>query len=223
MNTAPFYELHDRLYDCASAGCASITEDFRLKRAVEGMAPLAEANKTFARLRDMCARLFTEPEPALLLADCIALADALAVAQGHYTNAEESRPGTLEYDVECNMEAGWRSVRSLWAAILTKSPHLKNLDPHEYKLLGDPRILEQFICASGEKSENIAAFAREMCAAYGDSIVPPLKASLDLSDEKCPGVQIDYVADTAGSAENDWYLSAGQWAGSAHTPRRTSA
>lgn len=207
MNTAPFYELHDRLYDCASAGCASIAEDFRLKRAVEGMAPLAEANKTFARLRDMCARLFTEQEPALLLADCIALADALAVAQGHYTNAEESRPGTLEYDVECNMEAGWRSVRSLWAAILTKSPHLKNLDPHEYKLLGDPRILEQFICASGEKSENIAAFAREMCAAYGDSIVPPLKASLDLSDEKCPGVQIDYVADTAGSAENDWYLS----------------
>ena len=173
MNTAPFYELHDRLYDCASAGCASIAEDFRLKRAVEGMAPLAEANKTFARLRDMCARLFTEPEPALLLADCIALADALAVAQGHYTNAEESRPGTLEYDVECNMEAGWRSVKSLWAAILTQSPHLKNLDPDEYKLLGDPRILEQFICASGEKSENIAAFAREMCAAYGDSIVIP--------------------------------------------------
>ena len=207
MNTAPFYELHDRLYDCASAGCASIAEDFRLKRAVEGMAPLAEANKTFARLRDMCAKLFTGPEPALLLADCIALADALAVVQGHYTNAEESHPGTLEYDVECNMEAGWRSVKSLWAAILTKSPHLKELDPDEYKLLGDPRILEQFICASGEKSENIAAFAREMCAAYGDSIVPPLKASLDLSDEKCPGVQIDYIADTAGSAENDWYLA----------------
>lgn len=207
MNTAPFYELHDRLYDCASAGCASIAEDFRLKRAVEGMAPLAEANKTFARLRDMCARLFTEPEPALLLADCIALADALAVAQGHYANAEDSHSGTLEYDVECNMEAGWRSVKSLWAAILTKSPHLKKLDPDEYKLLGDPRILEQFICASGEKSENIAAFAREMCAAYGTSIVPPLKASLDLSDEKASGVQIDYVADAAGSAENDWYLS----------------
>lgn len=207
MNTAPFYELHDRLYDCASAGCASIAEDFRLKRAVDGMAPLAEANKTFARLRDMCARLFIEPEPALLLADCIALADALAVVQGHFVNAEESRPGTLEYDVECNMEAGWRSVKSLWAAILTKSPHLKNLDPDEYRLLGDPRILEQFICASGEKSENLAAFARKMCAAYGDSIVPPLKDSLDLSDEKASGVQIDYVADAAGSAENDWYLS----------------
>ncbi len=39
MNTTPFYELHDRLYDRASAGCASIAEDFRLKRAVENMAP----------------------------------------------------------------------------------------------------------------------------------------------------------------------------------------
>lgn len=207
MNTAPFYELHDRLYDCASAGCASINEDFRLKRAVEGMAPLAEANKTFARLRDMCARLFTEPEPALLLADCIALADALAVAQGHYTNAEESRPSTLEYNAECSMEAGWRSVKALWTAILTRSPSLRELDQYEHGLLGDPRILEQFICASGEKSENIRAFAREMCAAYGTSIVPLLKNALDLSDEKASGMQVDYVADTAGSAENDWYLS----------------
>lgn len=207
MNTAPFYELHDRLYDCASAGCASIPEDFRLKRAVEGMAPLAEANKTFARLRDMCARLFTEPEPALLLADCIALADALAVAQGHYTNAEESQPGTLEYDVEYNMEAGWRSVKSLWAAILTKSQHLKKLDPDEYALLGDPRILEMFISASGEKGENISAFAETMCAAYGTSIVPLLKGSIDMSDEKASGVQVDYIANTAGSTENDWYLS----------------
>ena len=53
MNTTPFYELHDRLYDRASAGCASIAEDFQLKRAVENMAPLAEANKTFARLGNL--------------------------------------------------------------------------------------------------------------------------------------------------------------------------
>ena len=70
MNTTPFCELHDRLYDRASAGCASIAEDFRLKRAAENMAPLAEANKTFTRLGNMCAKLFTEPEPALLLAEC---------------------------------------------------------------------------------------------------------------------------------------------------------
>lgn len=207
MNTAPFYELHDRLYDCAYAGCASVTEDFRLKRAVENMAPLAEANKTFARLRDMCARLFTESEPALLLADCIALADALAVAQGGFTSSETARPSDLQYDVRFNKQAGWRSVKPLWVAILTKSQHLKELYQYEYDLLGDPRILEQFICASGEKSENIAAFAREMCAAYGTSIVPLLKGDLDLSDEKASGMQVDYVAETAGSAENDWYLS----------------
>ena len=105
MNTTPFYELHDRLYDRASAGCASIAEDFRLKHAVENMAPLAEANNTFARLRDMCAKLFTEPEPALLLADCIALADALVV-QGSFQDVPESHPSTLEYDVRKPLKTG---------------------------------------------------------------------------------------------------------------------
>jgi hypothetical protein len=91
MNTTPFYELRDRLYDRASAGCASIAEDFRLKRAVENMAPLAEANKTFARLRDMCAKLFTKPEPALLLADYIALAGV----QGSFQDVRNRAPARL--------------------------------------------------------------------------------------------------------------------------------
>lgn len=95
MNTTPFYELHDRLYDRSSAGCASIAEDFRLKRAVENMAPLAEANKTFARLGNMCAKLFTEPEPALLLADYIALAGALAVVQGSFQDVRNRAPARL--------------------------------------------------------------------------------------------------------------------------------
>ena len=95
MNTTPFYELHDRLYDRASAGCASIAEDFRLKRAVENMAPLAAANKTFARLGNMCAKLFTEPEPALLLADYIALAGALAVVQGSFQDVRNRAPARL--------------------------------------------------------------------------------------------------------------------------------
>lgn len=95
MNTTPFCELHDRLYDRASAGCASIAEDFRLKRAAENMAPLAEANKTFTRLGNMCAKLFTEPESALLLADCIALAGALAVVQGSFQDVRNRAPARL--------------------------------------------------------------------------------------------------------------------------------
>ena len=106
MNTTPFYELHDRLYDRASAGCASIAEDFRLKHAVENMAPLAEANKTFARLGNMCAKLFTEPEPALLLANCIALADALAIVQGSFQDVPESHPSTLEYNIREPLKTG---------------------------------------------------------------------------------------------------------------------
>ena len=54
----------------------------------------------------MCAKLFTEPEPALLLADCIALADALAVVQGSFQDVPESHPSTLEYDVRKPLKTG---------------------------------------------------------------------------------------------------------------------
>ena len=46
-----FYELRDRLYATAAAGCSLIEEDFRLKRAVEAFKDLSEANKVFGRER----------------------------------------------------------------------------------------------------------------------------------------------------------------------------
>ena len=55
MNTTPFYELHDRLYDRASAGCASIAEDFRLKRAVETWLPSRKPTRR-SRGSGTCAR-----------------------------------------------------------------------------------------------------------------------------------------------------------------------
>ena len=53
IRTNPFYELRNRLYASAAAGCAIITEDFRLKRAVEAFKPMSEANKVFGKLYRM--------------------------------------------------------------------------------------------------------------------------------------------------------------------------
>ena len=55
MNTTLFYELHDRLYDRASAVCASIAEDFRLKRAVETWLPSRKPTRR-SRGSGTCAR-----------------------------------------------------------------------------------------------------------------------------------------------------------------------
>ena len=73
MDISLFYQLRDRLYSTAIAGCSVINEDFRLKRAVESFEPLSKANKVFARLYNMCSELLTSEMPAPVLADCIAL------------------------------------------------------------------------------------------------------------------------------------------------------
>ena len=50
MDIKPFYELRTRLYLSAAAGCSVISEDFRLKRALENFKPLSEANKVLGKL-----------------------------------------------------------------------------------------------------------------------------------------------------------------------------
>lgn len=207
MNIMPFYELRTRLYSCAAAGCSAINEDFRLKRAVDDFAPLAEANKAFGKLYNMCGRLFSEDNTALLLADCIALADALAVAQGGYADNSETSESVFLADVPNKENAPYSAVNALADKIEKAGQTLEKLTADEKLLLGDPRILAAFIKISDVNSYYFAEFAEIICSAYGKSIVIPLKNAVGMSSEKASGNQVRYVANIAGYDENDWYLT----------------
>lgn len=207
MNIMPFYELRTRLYSCAAAGCSAINEDFRLKRAVDDFAPLAEANKAFGKLYNMCGRLFSEDNTALLLADCIALADALAVAQGGYADNSETSESVFSADVPNKENAPYSAVNALADKIEKAGQTLEKLTADEKLLFGDPRILAAFIKISDVNSYYFAEFAEMICSSYGKSIVIPLKNAVGMSSEKASGNQVRYVANIAGYDENDWYLT----------------
>ena len=93
MDITKFYELRTRLYNTAAAGCMTVSEDFRLKRAVEDFKPLASANKAFEKLNALCEKLLSAEKPESVLPDCIALAEALAVTQGTFADSAETTPG----------------------------------------------------------------------------------------------------------------------------------
>ena len=207
MNIMPFYELRTRLYSCAAAGCSAINEDFRLKRAVDDFASLAEANKAFGKLYNMCGRLFSEENTALLLADCIALADALAVAQGGYADNSETSESVFSADVPNKENAPYSAVNALADKIEKAGQTLENLTADEKLLLGDPRILAAFIKKSDVNSCYFAEFAEMICSAYGKSIVTLLKNAVGMSSEKASGNQVAYVAEIAGYDENEWYMT----------------
>ncbi len=206
MNTSAFYELRKRLYSCAAAGCSNVSEDFRLKKALEDLAPLAQANKSFARLGDMCGRLFSDDAPAPLLADCIALADALAVAQGGISdNSETEKAGTAGRIPEGNVP--YSRINALCELVRKDSPKLIELPPEDAALAADPRVIAVFAGMSNRNSYLLESFFRKITAASGDMIVPLLKSRIDVSDPKESGVRIKYISMAAGDKERELYIS----------------
>lgn len=191
MDISLFYQLRDRLYASAAAGCCVINEDFRLKRAVEAFEPLSNANKVFARLYNMCSELFTSEKPAPLIADCIALCDALAVTQGTFRDGSE----TAEQTGVSGCEPA--DIRYSMLSDLQENINSK-----------DPRIVNKFLDFSeASSSSNAFAYFEEYIMNFGRNIVPLLKKKTDLTNPKTNGKTVKYVGILAGADENDWYIS----------------
>ena len=57
MDISPLYELRARLRAAMIAGTGLLSEDFRLKRAVEAFAPLEKASPVFAKIGQLAGAL----------------------------------------------------------------------------------------------------------------------------------------------------------------------
>lgn len=209
MDINTFYELRSRLYLTAAAGCAAVNDDFRLKRAVEAFEPLSQANKAFGQLYARCSRLFAGGDTAEKLADCIALADALAVTQGTFADkCSETEPLKPMKCIPVN--ASYSAVNEVCAAV----SGCKALTEEQVRYLSDPRAAAAFVsfAEKGRVNDNSAGddLARAMYRIFGDGITEKLKAVTCLTDEKTSSLPVRYVSLCAGEKENDWYLSLAQ-------------
>ncbi len=203
MDIAPFYELRSRLYFAAAAGCSSIGEDFRYKRAVEGFVTLSKANKAFGKLYDMCASLIESDSPASEITDCIALAEALAVTQGVYSDNEETKPVKENMCKPRDIPAS--KIEEISVIINRANDSLDNFTKSYAEYLRDPRIMGKFLdfMENGRETREFRLFSEIVCTKiFGKEIVPLLKATVNKS-----GKQIKYVGEICGEEENDWYVS----------------
>lgn len=86
MELQGLYELHERLGAAAVAGVNLIGDDFRLKRAVEQIRPLAQAVPVIKKLYTMAENVMApdcEDRPGCLL-DALALSEAILCTQAGY-------------------------------------------------------------------------------------------------------------------------------------------
>lgn len=206
MNITPFYELRTRLYASAASGCFAVNEDFRLKRAIEAFEPLAQANKAFMKLYSDCGKLFTSDNPADVLSDCIALADALAVTQGSFGDGSDTKPSEINTDMKI-IPVTYSALSELCEKIEKFSPKLDELTDDEIRFVSDGRVLSAFVKASEKGNVYLDSFAEIVIDKWGEAIVPMLKNAVLLTDEKASGTRIDYIYMAAGEKENDYYIS----------------
>lgn len=116
MELQGLYELHERLGAAAVAGVNLIGDDFRLRRAVEQIRPLAQAVPVIKKLYTMAENVMApdcEDRPGCLL-DALALSEALLCTQAGYETGyhigQDSGEALTRPEPEAGAEAGPRPL-----------------------------------------------------------------------------------------------------------------
>lgn len=201
----PFYELKSRLYASAASGCSIISEDFRLQRAIDAFKQMSESNKVFGRLYSMCCDLLESNNPAGLITDCIALADALAVTQGVFADTSETKPVNKIERVK-PQHIPYSNLQKYISEIQKCVTTHQEFSDEFCAAICDPRLLSAFIGISGSNSVAADELSQIFESVYGDSLIQPLCDSIDLSDKNSSGKQIAYICRIAGERRNDMYI-----------------
>lgn len=211
MNLAPLYELHSRLRTAMIAGTNLLSEDFRLKRAVEDMKPLEALSPVFAKIGQLTDKLLSDgcedKEGALI--DTITLVDAVLCTQGQVAVAEEPEPITTNGWGSVITNAPYSVVNTLVEALTTSgNGHYQFvIDTHGERpeLFQDYRIKSAMVSALGagyvELAEQVAVWLKE----EGEEIIPLLQKDFDPKGKKEMVRRVQVMEAVGGEKCNDFY------------------
>lgn len=213
MDITPIYELRTRLRAAAIAGTNLLSEDFRLKRAVEAIQPLEAASPVFAKIGTL-ARELLSPEQADregTLLDAITLVDALLCTQGEVTVTGEVQPLMIENRGNAVSNAPYSEVKALLDALLNSGggrySYLTEMHEKKPELFEDYRVKPALVQALGasyaELAEDVAGWLKEM----GESMLPLLEKGFDPKGKKEMLRRVEVIDAIAGTKANEFYLN----------------
>ncbi|MDE7325940.1 MAG: hypothetical protein K2N63_06670 [Lachnospiraceae bacterium] len=225
MDITPIYDLRDRLRTAMIAGTSLLAEDFRLKRAVEAMAPLEKAAPVFAKVGELCRKLIaadagTDGKEDLLL-DAITLVDAVCCTQGAVGVAGEMEPvfAKEELGIENNVSKKKKMVLSnvphstlqpLREALTTSGGgrYAYVTDCHKVspELFKDYRIRVAMVQALGASYAELADDVRNWLLEDGEDVIPLLVRDFNPKGKKEMVRRLHIIDKWMGAAANDFYI-----------------
>lgn len=215
MDLTSLYELRARLKASMIAGTELITEDFRLKRAVQAIKPLEAASPVFAKIGQLTALLLDPAceDRAGTLLDAITLLDAVLCTQGAVAVNGEPAPVKISGRGSAVTNAPYSVLNTLLEALSNSGNGRYSyvLSTHEEKpeLFEDYRVKAALVQALGASYAELAATAAEWLKESGPEILPLLQADFDPAGNrgKKEMVRRVQVMEAVGGAKaNSFYL-----------------
>ncbi len=183
MDLQALYDLKERLEHAAIAGTGLLQEDFRLKRAVDALAPLAAASPVFGKITSTSQALLAVPAESRgkQLLDVLALVDAVAYTQGAVNVLGELTP--LEGGGGTFVQASYGQLNPLLTALTTTGGGRMEIVQSNWEnhpeFFRDFRVLPALIEDLGDSYGDLAELNASILKQIGPATLPLLKKGFD--------------------------------------------
>lgn len=208
MNLQPLYEVKSRLEYAAIAGTGLLAEDFRLKKAAEGLKPLAAASPVFGKIDAGLDALLTAPAEARagLLLDTLALVDAVA-----YTQAVTGREGELEplpAGSGSYQKISYGQIAPLLTALTTTGSGridvIQSAWEEHPEFFSDYRVLPVVVGDLADSYSEISELNVKILKQVGPAALPVLREGFDPAGNKAMARRAEVIAAVLGPDAAAW-------------------
>lgn len=225
MDITPIYDLRDRLRTAMIAGTNLLSEDFRLKRAVEAMAPLEKAAPVFAKVGELSRALIAPGDGGKdgkegILLDAITLTDALCCTQGAvavsgemesvFADNEEMENISNSYPRMRLSNVPYSTLHPLQEALTTSGSghyaYVTECHKEHPELFRDYRVRVAMVKALGAAYSELADDVRAWLMKDGEDVVPLLMRGFDPKGKKEMVRRLHVIDKWMGAAANDFYI-----------------
>lgn len=212
MDISPLYELRARLRAAMIAGTGLLSEDFRLKRAVEAFAPLEQASPVFAKIGQLVKTLLS-PDSADkedILLDAITLADAVLCTQGTVAVEGQVEPIAVNGWGSAVTNAPYSVVKRLTESLLNSGSGHYSYVVETYRehpeLFKDYRVKASMVQALGASYAELADTVAEWLKEEDVSILPLLQKDFDPRGKKEMVRRIHVMMAIDTKASNEFFV-----------------
>ena len=209
MDITPIYELKTRLRAAMIAGTNLISEDFRLKKAAENLAPLAASSPVFAKINAMTQKLLEEKSPESLL-DTITLVDSVLTTLGT-TEVKGELESLPDNGISSVVVSAPHSQLSTVIDALTmpgsgQFNRIVEMRENTPEIFRDYRVKPALIKGLDASYSELANTVEDIIKDIGKEMIPLVKKNFDPKGKKEMVRRLNIIEELCGAEENNFYL-----------------